>query len=91
MAAGCSDSWWVPKDIAATPYGVDVMASASRLGELLTELANKDVNDLKLGLVHSAIEMVEEHLLGQSRALAQAEQLKNTVLLAGQVNRLIID
>src|SRR5690348_17343983 len=63
--------WWVPKDIAATPYGVDVMASASRLGELLTQLANKDVNDLKLGLVHSAIEMVEEHLLGQSRALAQ--------------------
>ena len=44
--------------------------------------------DLELGLVHAAIEVVEEHLLGQRRALAQAQKLEDAVFLGGQVQRL---
>src|SRR3954447_9457666 len=59
--------------------------------EFLAQLADEDVDDLELRLVHAAIEMVEEHLLGQRRALAQAEQLENAVLLAGEVELLSLD
>ncbi len=56
------------------------------VGELLAQLADEHVDDLELRLVHAAIEMVEEHLLGQRRALAKAEELQHLVLLAGQVH-----
>jgi len=41
---------------------------------------------LKLGLVHAAVEMIEEHLLGQGRALAEREELQHLVLLARQMH-----
>src|SRR5690606_32622238 len=59
--------------IAAAPDGLDVVFAAGRLGKLLAQLADEDVDDLQLRLIHAAIEMVEEHLLGQGRAFAQAE------------------
>ncbi|AYF01309.1 hypothetical protein PY32053_01682 [Paracoccus yeei] len=36
------------------------------------------------------IDMIQEHLLGQRRALAQAQQFQDLVLLAGQVQRLAV-
>ena len=35
--------------------------------------------------------MVEKHLLGQRRALAQAQQLDDAIFLGGQVDRLVVD
>src|SRR5438132_12638225 len=60
--------------VAAAPHGLDVVLAARGVGELLAQLADEHVDDLELGLVHAAVEVVEEHLLGQGRALAQAEQ-----------------
>jgi len=36
---------------------------------LLSQLAHEDIDDFELGLIHAAIKMVEEHLLGERRAL----------------------
>src|SRR5215467_11414440 len=60
--------------IAAAPHRLDVVFAVRRVGELLAQLADEHVDDLELGLVHAAVEMVEEHLLGQRRALAEREQ-----------------
>src|SRR3954470_1115453 len=57
--------------VAAAPDGLDVVLALARIGELLPQLADEDVDDLELGLVHAAVEVVEEHLLRQRRALAQ--------------------
>src|SRR6185437_6210084 len=48
-------------------------------------------DDLELRLVHAAIKVVEEHLLGERRALAQAQQLEDAVFLAGEVEGLALD
>src|SRR5438552_18085163 len=71
----------VAQHIAAAPDGLDVMIAACRLRQFLAQFADKDVDDLELGLVHAAIEVVEEHLLGQRRALAQAQKLEDAVFL----------
>ena len=71
--------------MAAAPYGLDIVFATRRLGELFAEIADKDIDDFKLGLVHPAIEMVQEHLLCYRRTLAQAEQFENAVFFAGQM------
>src|SRR5215831_1114495 len=81
----------ISEDIAPTPHRLDVMTATSRLRKLLAQLADEHVDDLDLRLVHPAVEMVEEHLLSQRRAFAQAEQLEDAALLTGQVNRIVID
>ena len=53
-------------------------------------IATPDIDDFKLGLVHPAIEMVQEHLLCYRRTLAQAEQFENAVFFAGQMHRLVV-
>src|SRR5215471_16082424 len=55
--------------IAAAPDGLDVVLAVRRVGELLAQLADEHVDDLEFGLVHAAVEMVEEHLLGEGRAV----------------------
>src|SRR5450759_43454 len=69
----------------------NVVLAIRRAGELLAQLANKDVDDLDLRLVHAAIEVVQEHFLGQRRALAQREELQNLVLLAGKMHARAVD
>jgi hypothetical protein len=60
------------------------------VASFLAQLADEDVDDLQLGLVHAAIEVVQEHFLGQRRALAEREQLQHLVFLAGQVDAVAI-
>ena len=72
--------------IAAAPDGLDVVLAPGGVRELLAQLADEHVDDLEFGLVHAAIEMIEEHLLGQRRALAEREQLQHLVFLAGQMH-----
>src|SRR3546814_12684127 len=56
-----------------------------------TTLFRYDVDDRELGLVHSAVKMIEKHFLGQRRALAQAQQLEHLIFLAGQMHAHAID
>src|SRR5258708_3783522 len=81
----------VAQHIAAAPDGFDVVLALGGGGQLLAQLADEDVDDLQLRLVHAAVEVVEEHFLGERGALAQAEQLENAIFLAGAVERLALD
>src|SRR3546814_4385050 len=65
---------WIAQHIAAAPYGLDIIVAATGEGKLLAKLANEDVDDLQLRLVHAAIEMVEEHFLRERGALAERER-----------------
>src|SRR5690242_12045021 len=51
--------------VTAPPHRLDVVLAARRIGQLLAQLAYEHVDDLELRLVHAAVQMVEEHLLGQ--------------------------
>src|SRR5688572_5113229 len=53
----------VAQDVAAAPDRLDVVLAAGGGHQLLAQLADEDVDDLYLGFIHPAIEMVEEHLL----------------------------
>src|SRR5216684_1394938 len=77
--------------VAAAPHGFDEVAAFGGVGELLAQLADEDVDDLQFGLIHAAIEMVEEHFLGQGGTLAEREQLQHLVFLAGQMDALASD
>src|ERR1700738_4329762 len=77
--------------IAAAPHGFDEVLATRCVGEFLAQLADEYVDDFELRLVHAAVEMVEEHLLRQSSALAQREEFQHLVLLAGEVDTLGMD
>jgi hypothetical protein len=59
--------------------------------QLLAQFADEDVDDLEFRLVHPAVEVVQEHFLGQGRALTQREQLEHLVLFARQMHALAVD
>src|SRR6516225_328407 len=96
------ESWWLLENssrrdaglvvrrlaqhVTAAPHGLDVVLAVGRIRELLAQLADEDVDDLELGLVHAAVEVVEKHLLGQRRAFAQAQELQHLVFLAGEMH-----
>ena len=67
------------------------MIATRRLSEFFAQLADKDVDDFKLGLVYSCVKVVKEHFLCQGSSFAQAEQLKNAIFLAGEVHWMIVD
>ncbi len=66
-----------------------MLATRRRL-QFLAQLADEHVDDLEFGLVHAAVEMVEEHLLGERGALAEREQLQHLVFFAGEMDALSI-
>src|SRR6185503_2713470 len=80
----------IAQHVAAAPDGFDVVLTGGRL-QLLAQLADEDVDDFQFRLVHAAVEMVQEHLLGQRRALAEREQLQHLVFLARQVDAAAVD
>jgi hypothetical protein len=51
---------------------------------LFGQLAEEYIDDLELRRVHSAIEAVKKHFLREDGALAQAEELEDGILRAGQ-------
>jgi hypothetical protein len=77
--------------VAAAPHGFDEVAALGGVRQLLAQLADEDVDDLQLGLVHAAVEVVEEHFLGEGGSLAEREQLQHLVFLARQVHALAAD
>src|SRR5215469_7326776 len=50
----------VAQHVAAAPDRLDIVFAAGCLGELLAQLADEDVDDLQLRLVHPAVKMVQE-------------------------------
>src|SRR3569623_1555308 len=81
----------VAQHVAAAPDRLDIIVAAAGEGELLAELADEDVDDLQLRLVHAAVEVVEELFLGERRALAEREQLQHRIFLAGQMHPGAVD
>src|SRR5262249_29381895 len=51
--------------VATAPHRLNVVLAARGVGELLAQLADEDVDDLELGLVHAAVKVIEEHLFGE--------------------------
>src|SRR5262245_20946538 len=80
----------IAQHVAPTPNRLDIVLPPRRRLQLLAQFTDEDVDDLELGLVHAAVEVVEEHFLGQGGALAQREQLQHLVFFAGQVHALIV-
>src|SRR5687768_751159 len=60
---GGLDLLGIAKHVAAAPDGLDIIVPAASQAQFLAKLADEDVDDLQLGLVHPAIEVVEEHFL----------------------------
>jgi hypothetical protein len=76
----------VAQNISPAPNGFEKILAARDFGEFLTQIADENVNDLELWLVHATISVVVEYFLGQRRALAQAQQLQHLIFFAGQVH-----
>src|SRR5258705_12162180 len=72
----------IAQHVAAAPNGFYVVFAVAGNHELLEQLADKDVDDLKLGLIHAAIKMIEEHLVGQLRAFAKRVRLQHLIFLS---------
>lgn len=78
----------VAQHIAPAPDRLDIIVAIGGFRELLAQLADEHVDDLQLRFIHAAVEMVQEHLLGQRGALAQAQQFQHLIFLAGQMHGL---
>jgi hypothetical protein len=57
------------------------MTATCCLRQLFAKLADENVDNFEFGLVNPAVQVVEKHLLGQSRAFAQAKQFEDAVFL----------
>ena len=57
--------------VTACPDGLNEFIATRRTCQLLAQLADKYINDLWFRLIHTAVEMIEKHFLGQRRAFAQ--------------------
>src|ERR1700722_20186665 len=77
--------------MSAAPHRLNEFIATRCAGELLTEFENEDVDDLAFGLVHTAVEMVEEHVFGDGYVFAQRQQLQHLILLVGQVHARAVD
>ena len=80
----------VTQHIAAAPNGFDIALSTGGRRKFLAQFANKHVDDLQLGFIHAALEMVQEHLLGQGRPLPETQKFQHLVLFASQMYRCIV-
>src|SRR5215510_13992973 len=58
--------------VATAPDRLDVVLAARCTSEFFPQLADKDVDDLHLWLVHTAVKIAQEHFLGQGRSLCNA-------------------
>src|SRR3546814_2024226 len=66
------------------------MFTAAGQRHFLAELADENIDDLQFRLIHAAIEMIQEHFLGQRRALAERKQLQHRIFLPGQLHAIAI-
>src|SRR5665647_3304140 len=77
---------WLAQYVAPAPHRFDVVLAVRCAAELLAQLANENVDDLDLRLVHATVELGEEHFVGDRRPLAEVQELQHLVLLAGEVH-----
>ena len=76
--------------VTAPPNGFDIIIAAGRRAQFLAQLTHEHVDNLQFRFVDAAVEMVQEHFLGQRRALAQRQEFQNAIFLTGQMQRLIV-
>ena len=81
----------ISQDVTPAPDRLDVMPSTGCRLQFLAQLADKHVDDFQFGLVHAAVEMIEEHLFGERRPLPQGKQLEHLIFLARQMDPLAVD
>src|SRR6516225_7266434 len=67
----CGSFGLLAQYVATPPDGFDVVLAARCTSEFFSQLADKDVDDLHLWFVHTAVEIAQEHFLGQRRSPAQ--------------------
>ena len=73
------------QQLAASPDLFDDVYAAAGGGKLFTKLAAKHVDDIGLWLIHAAIELIEDHFLGQRRISAHRQSLEELELLRGEM------
>ena len=88
---GLAHSLGLAQDIALTPDGIDTHSARASDFQLAAKLADEDVDDLRLGLIHAAIEMAQERCLAEDRPLAKRQELDNAEFLACQRQGFAID
>src|SRR5262249_17191589 len=64
----CGSLGLLAQYVATPPDRLDVVLAARCTSEFFPQLADKDVDDLHLWLVHTAVEIAQEHFLGQGRS-----------------------
>src|SRR5215470_3457360 len=72
--------------VATPPDRFNVVPAARCISEFFSQLADKDVDDLHLWLVHTAVEIAQEHFLSQRRSLAQRQEFQHLVSFAVQMH-----
>ena len=77
----------ITQHIATAPDRLDIVLAFRCPGQFLAQLADEDIDDFQFRLVHAAVQVVQEHFLGERGALAQRQQFQHLVFLAGQMNR----
>ena len=59
------------QNVAAAPDGFDEILALGSRCKFLAQLADKHVDDFQFRLIHAAIQVVEEHFLGERCAFAE--------------------
>src|SRR5271163_3839803 len=54
----------LPHHIPAAPDRFDKFLATRRVGELFPQLADENIDDFHLRLVHAAVEVIKDHILG---------------------------
>src|SRR5205085_6856703 len=70
----CGSLGLIAHYVATPPDRLDVILAARCASEFFSQLADKDVDDLHLWLIHPAVEIAQEHFLAQRRSLAQRQE-----------------
>jgi len=76
----------VAQNISSSPDRFDIIDAVSSLGEFFSQFTYEDVDNFQFRLVHSPIEVVQEHFFCQGRALAKGKQFQNAIFLASQMD-----
>jgi len=89
---GCLvDSFGFAQDITLASNCIDAHPAGTCNFQLAPQLADKDIDDFWLRLVHAAIKMAEEGCLAENRPLAQCQKFDDPELFAGQLQLMALN
>ena len=82
---------WRVQRVAAAPHRLYVILTARCVGEFLSQLADKHVDDLRVRLINAAVELVQELSLASVACLCSARSSRIFVFLVGQMHARAVD